>query len=82
MSSQSPIAPPTTNRLAALALIAVGALIMVGAVFADPIGISGGGDGFGWKQLIAAIVGLILLLSGVAWFLRPMLGDLPDDSLE
>jgi hypothetical protein len=68
--------------MAPLVLIAVGAVIMVGAVFADPIGISGGGDGFGWKQLIAAIVGLMILLSGVAWFLRPMLGEEPDDTLE
>ena len=46
------------------------------------IGLSGGGDGFGWKQLIAAIVGLVILLSGVAWFLRPILGEEPDDPLE
>jgi hypothetical protein len=63
-------------------VIAVGALLMVGAVFADPLGLSGGGDGFGWKQLIAAIVGLVVLLSGVAWLLRPVLGEEPDDSLE
>ncbi|MCC6790718.1 MAG: hypothetical protein IT336_03480 [Thermomicrobiales bacterium] len=81
MSSQSPMAP-STNRLASLGAIAVGALIMVGAVFADPLGLSGGGDGFGWKQLIAAIVGLVILLSGVAWFLRPMLGEEPDDPME
>ena len=55
---------------------------MVGAVFADPIGLSGGGDGFGWKQLIAAIVGLVVLLSGIAWFLRPILGADTDDTLE
>jgi hypothetical protein len=82
VSSQSPFAPPPANRLASLILIALGALLMVGAVFADPLGLSGGGDGFGWKQLIAAIVGLVILLSGVAWFLRPMLGEEPDDTLE
>jgi hypothetical protein len=72
----------STARIASLVIIAVGALLMVGAVFADPIGLSGGGDGFGWKQLIAAIVGLVILLAGVAWFLRPMLGEEPDDTLE
>lgn len=82
MSSQSPSAPPSANRLASLILIALGALLMVGAVFADSLGISGGGTGFGWKQLIGAIVGLVVLLTGVAWFLRPMLDGDPDDSLE
>lgn len=82
MSSQSPLAPLSSNRVIPLVVIAVGALLMVGAVFADSIGLSGGGDGFGWKQLIAAIVGLVILLSGVAWFLRPILGEEPDDPLE
>lgn len=82
MSSQSPSSPSSTTRLAALALTAIGALIMIGAVFADPIGISGGGDGFGWKQLIAAIVGLVLLLAGIAWLLRPIVNDIADDSLD
>lgn len=79
MSTQSPSAPSSNARIFSLLLIAAGALIMVGAVFADALGLSGGGDGFGWKQLIAAIVGLVLLLSGAAWFLRPLLGELPDD---
>ena len=82
MSSQSPLTSPTTTRIASLDVIAFGAAIMIGSVFADPIGISGGGDGFGWKQLIAAIAGLVILLSGVAWFLRPILGEEPDDTLE
>jgi hypothetical protein len=51
-----------------------GAIVLIGAVFADPLGISGGGEGFGWKQLIAAIVGLVILLVGLAWLLRPPAG--------
>jgi hypothetical protein len=82
VSSQSPPTSPSTTKIASFVVIAVGALLMIGAVFADPIGLSGGGDGFGWKQLIAAIVGLVILLSGIAWFLRPMLGEEPDDTLE
>ena len=82
VSSQMPTAPSSQTRLGALVLIAIGAVLMVGAVFADPLGLSGGGDGFGWKQLIAAIVGLVILLAGVAWFLRPILGDESDDLLE
>jgi hypothetical protein len=82
VSSQSPYASSSSTRALSLVVIAVGALLMVGAVFADPLGLSGGGDGFGWKQLIAAIVGLVILLSGVAWLLRPVLGEEPDDTLE
>jgi hypothetical protein len=60
VSSQSPPTSPSTTKIASFVVIAVGALLMIGAVFADPIGLSGGGDGFGWKQLIAAIVGLVI----------------------
>ena len=56
-------------RLVALALIAAGAVLVVGAIFADPLGISGGGEGFGWKQLIATIVGLVLALLGIGLLL-------------
>ena len=47
MSSQSPYASSSSTRVLSLVVIAVGALLMVGAVFADPLGLSGGGDGFG-----------------------------------
>ncbi len=53
------------------ALVVLGALLTLGAIFADSIGFSGGGDGFGWKQLIAMIVGLIVGLGGVSLWFRP-----------
>ena len=59
------------GRLVALALVAGGALLMVVSVFADQLQLSGGGAGFGWKQLIAAIAGLVMLLIGLAWLLQP-----------
>ena len=59
-----------------IAVIALGALVVLGAVLADTLGLSGGGDGFGWKQLIAVIVGLMIALAGAAWLLRPALDDL------
>jgi Kef-type K+ transport system membrane component KefB len=80
MSERSPVAPAA--RIASLALIAIGAVVMIAAVFADALGISGGGEGFGWKQLIAAIVGLVILLIGLAWLLRPLIGTAPDDREE
>lgn len=58
-----------------IVVIAVGTLVVLGALLADALGISGGGDGFGWKQLIAVIVGLMIALSGAAWLLRPVLVD-------
>ena len=56
-------------RLVAVALIGVGLVLVLGAVFADPLGISGGGEGYGWKQLIATIVGLVLAILGAGLLL-------------
>ncbi len=79
MSPRPPVAPVT--RIVALVVLSGGALLMIAAVFADPLGF-GGGQGFGWKQLIAAIVGLVILLAGVAWLLSPLLSSDPDDPPE
>lgn len=70
------------TRIAAILVMGLGAIIMIGAVFADPLGIGGGGRGFGWKQLIAAIAGLVILLIGLAWLLRPPTGSEYEDSEE
>lgn len=73
-------------RALALALLLLGAALMVGAVFADQLGLSSvgdrRGDGFGFSQLIAAIVGLILLLGGLAWLWQPSVGSDSDDAIE
>jgi hypothetical protein len=71
-----------TARILAIVLILGGAMLMVIAVFADQLGIGGGGEGFGWKQLIAAIAGLMILLAGVAWLLRPLTVVESDESPE
>jgi hypothetical protein len=72
---------PSSNisRFAAVAMVAAGALIMIGAVFADELDIGGEGRGFGWKQLIAAIAGLVILLIGIAWLIHPGITSLPDE---
>lgn len=78
-------ARPTLNpvvRVAAVALLLLGAVLMVGSVFADQLNLIGGGVGFGWKQLIGAIVGLVLLLLGLAWLLQPVVGGQVDDRPE
>jgi hypothetical protein len=53
------------------AAIAFGALAVLVAVLADPLGI-GGNEGFGWKQGFVLSVGVSLALGGVGvmrgWF--------------
>ena len=73
-------AAPTASpfvRLVSLALIVGGVLLVVGALLADEVGLSWGGEGFGWKQLIATIVGLVLLLLGASWLLQAQLTGRP-----
>lgn len=69
------------SKLLAMAVIGIGLTLVLAAIFADPLGVSGGGSGLGWKQLIAAIVGLAIALVGLARFLRPMT-DAPTDPRE
>jgi hypothetical protein len=68
-------------RLAAAILLALGALVIVASLFADPLNI-GGGLGFGWKQLIGVVVGLVLALLGGSWLIQPPTSRGFDNSLE
>lgn len=59
-------------RVVAAVLTIAGIIIAVLAVFADNFGgLSGGGAGLGWKQLIGAIVGIAMALVGIGWMLLP-----------
>ena len=73
-------------RVVAISLLLLGAVLVVGALFADQLSLSnvGGksGAGFGWTQLMAVIVGLVLLLGGLALLLQPPAGRDVDESLE
>jgi len=60
-----------TSRIVAYAAIVLGSVLAVGALLADILGIGGGGEGIGWKQLIAAIAGIVIALSGIAFHLKP-----------
>jgi predicted phage tail protein len=71
-----------TFRVVALVLMVLGAALVIVSLFADPLGVSGGGEGFGFKQLIAVIVGLMLLFGGVGWLLRPMMNIEQDEPPE
>lgn len=75
---------PPLLRAVALALVTLGMLLLIVAVFADRFGI-GRGIGVGWKQLIAAIIGLVFVLGGLASLMQPLLGsggDEPFDRME
>jgi predicted phage tail protein len=52
-------------------LIVIGALLVIGSIFADSLGFSWGGEGYGWKQMLATIVGLVIALGGVGLLMRP-----------
>ncbi len=58
------------SRLLASAGILLGLGLVLGAVFADSLGLSGGGEGVGWKQLIAAITGLIIAFGSIGVLIR------------
>ena len=74
--TSAPTASPLV-RVVSVALIVGGALLVVGALLADEVGLSWGGEGFGWKQLIATIVGLVLLLLGASWLLQIQMAERP-----
>jgi hypothetical protein len=47
-----------------LILIVVGVIILLVSLFADQIGI-GGYPGFGFKQMIGTIIGLVIIIIGL-----------------
>ena len=61
---------PVQSIVMPIIVMVIGLLLVLGSIFADSIGLSGGGDGYGWKQLIATIVGLVILLSGAGMWMR------------
>jgi hypothetical protein len=69
-------------RIVAGVLLVIGALLTIGSIFADQLNLTGGGVGLGWKQLIGAIVGLVLALLGGAWLIQPPTSRGIDRSLE
>jgi len=61
----------TGYRWGPLSLIVIGSLAVIGAIFADSLGFTWGGEGYGWKQLLATIAGLVVALGGVGLLMRP-----------
>jgi len=58
-----------SNRTIGILIIVVGVLLVVASLAADLIGIGSGG-GLGWKQLLGAGVGVLVVAAGVWWMGR------------
>ena len=61
----------TGYRWFPITLIVIGALLVVGSIFADSLGFTWGGEGYGWKQMLATITGLVIALAGIGLLTRP-----------
>lgn len=56
------------GRVLALIFILVGLLLGLVSAFADQVGLGAMGSGFGWKQLLGLVVGVILVVVGIVLF--------------
>jgi hypothetical protein len=52
------------NPMFARVVIGIGALLVLIALFADPLGL-GGRSGFGWKQGLGLVIGVMVILAGL-----------------
>jgi hypothetical protein len=57
------------RRTIGLVLAAVGIVILIVSVLADPLGLGGGNDAFGPRQIAGTVVGVIVVIVGV-WLAR------------
>jgi hypothetical protein len=57
-----------SKRTIGIGLVVIGVLVLIGSLGADVLGL-GGAPGIGWKQLIGAVIGLIVAIAG-GWSLR------------
>jgi hypothetical protein len=62
--------PQLTSRIFGLVAFVGGLVTAIVSLLADSIGVSGGGEGLGWKQLIGAIFGGAIALLGLGSLFR------------
>jgi hypothetical protein len=56
-------------RWIAVGLLVVGLALLIVALFADQLGFGASGSGFGWKQMVATIIGAGLCVGGaLGWW--------------
>lgn len=65
--------PRPAIRMLGITLVSVGVGLIALSLAADLLNI-GGGEGFGYQQLIVLIVGIVLVLGGFGFVLQPLLG--------
>ncbi len=70
---RNPERPRPAIRMTGIMLISLGVGLVALSLAADLLNI-GGGEGFGYQQLIVLIVGIVLILGGFGVVLQPMLG--------
>jgi uncharacterized membrane protein YeaQ/YmgE (transglycosylase-associated protein family) len=58
-----------SNKTIGYALIILGVVVLVVSLAADTLGI-GNVPGFGWKQILGAVVGAVVVLGGVWMAMR------------
>ena len=56
-------------------LVVIGLIVLALAVFADPIGIGGDEDAFGWKQGFGVVVGGLAAAAGLVVLWRQRTGS-------
>lgn len=64
------IRPQHSSRIVGLVAFVGGLIAAAVSLLADSIGVSGGGEGLGWKQLIGAIFGGAVALLGLSSLFR------------
>ena len=52
------------KKIVGIICLIVGIIVLILSLIADPVGI-GGAVGFGWKQIVGAIVGIIFGIVGL-----------------
>jgi hypothetical protein len=54
-----------SRRSLGVVVTVVGLLVLAIVVFADPLGIGGADDTFGWKQIVGVVVGAVIAVAGI-----------------
>ncbi|MBN1451487.1 MAG: hypothetical protein JW963_10770 [Anaerolineales bacterium] len=58
------------KKTVGIALLAVGVIVLIVSLAADLIGFGGAADAFGYKQIIGAVVGVIVAVVGFVLYSR------------
>jgi uncharacterized membrane protein len=67
--------PRSAQNATAAVLLIVGMALVLFALLADQLGI-GGGEGFGYQQMIVLIVGIVMMLGGLRLAFAPWINRL------